>query len=126
MIPARWRASAAWALLIEAMILWPSPPEMPQGWTILWLDFIKLDKLVHAGLFAVLSVLLVRVLVVEARPAWLALLLAVAFAAVTEVQQHFIPSRSMELGDFLADAGGAALGLAAFVAMARRRRELSR
>ena len=125
-MPVRWRASAAWALLIEAMVLWPNPPEIPQGWTIIWLDFIKLDKLVHAGLFAVLSVLLVRVLVVEARPAWLAFLLAAAFAAFTEVQQHFIPSRSMELGDFLADAVGAALGLAAFVALARRRRELSR
>ena len=126
MIPARWRASAAWALLIEAMILWPHPPEMPQGWMDIWPDFIRPDKLVHAGLFAVLSVLLVRALAVEARPPWLAFVLAASFGAFTEVQQHFIPSRSMELGDFLADAGGAALGLAAFVAMARRRRELSR
>ena len=37
----------------------------------------------------------------------LAFVLAAAFGAVTEVQQHFIPSRSMEFGDFLADAGGA-------------------
>jgi VanZ family protein len=125
-IPARWRASAAWALLIEAMILWPNPPEMPQGWTIIWFDFITLDKLVHAGLFAVLSVLLVRVLVIEARPQWMAVPLAASLGALTEFQQHFIPTRSMELGDFLADAGGAALGLAAFAAMARTRRELSR
>jgi len=125
-IPARWRASAVWALLIEVMILWPNVPEVPQGWTILWPDFIKMDKLVHAGLFAVLSWLLVRVLVVEARPWWMAFALASAFGVFTEVQQHFIPSRAMELGDFLADAAGAALGLVAFVAWARRRQELSR
>jgi VanZ family protein len=44
----------------------------------------------------------------------------------TELEQHFIPSRSMELGDFLADAAGAALGFVAFTMWAQRRREFSR
>lgn len=126
MIPARWRSSAAWALLIEALILWPNPPEVPQAWTLDWLGVVKLDTLAHAGLFAVLAVLIVRVLAVESRPWWMAFAGASVFGALTEIQQHFIPSRSMELGDFLADVAGAALGLATFVAMARTRRELSR
>jgi VanZ family protein len=125
-IPARWRSSAAWALLIEALILWPNPPEVPQAWTLDWLGVVKLDTLAHAGLFAVLAVLIVRVLAVESRPWWMAFAGASVFGALTEIQQHFIPSRSMELGDFLADVAGAALGLATFVAMARTRRELSR
>ena len=122
----RWRASAAWALLIEALILWPNPPQVPPGWTLDWFGWVTLDKLAHASLFAVLSVLIVRALMVEARPWWMAFAGAAAFGAFTEIQQQFIPSRSMELGDFLADVAGAAVGLAAFVVMARTRRELSR
>ena len=123
---ARWRATLAWALLIEVLILWPNPPQVPQAWTLDWFGTVSLDKLAHASLFAVLSVLIVRALVVEARPWWLALAGAAAFGAFTEIQQQFIPSRSMELGDFLADVAGAALGLVSFVAMARTPRELSR
>lgn len=126
MIASRWRPPVAWALLIEALVLWPNPPEIPQGWNLFWTDLVKSDKLVHSCLFAVLAILVSRALVVEAKPSWLAFVGAVGFAAFTELQQHFIPSRSMEFGDFLADAAGAALGLAAFAAMARRRRELSR
>lgn len=126
---ARWRSSVLWALLIEAMVLWPNPPEVPQGWTIIWLDFLKLDRMVHAALFAVLTVLLMRAWLVASRPqraAAAAFGLSAAFGAFTELQQHFIPTRSMEFGDFLADAAGAAVGLVAFAAWALRRREFSR
>jgi VanZ family protein len=37
-----------------------------------------------------------------------------------------MPSRAMELGDLLADAAGAAIGLAMFAALAPTRRELHR
>jgi VanZ family protein len=112
--------------LIEVLILWPNPPQIPQAWSLDWFGTVSTDKLAHASLFAVLTVLIVRALVIEARPWWLAFAGAAAFGAFTEIQQQFIPSRSMELGDFLADVAGAALGLAAFVVKARTRRELSR
>jgi VanZ family protein len=125
-IAARWRPAALWTLLIEALILWPNPPEVPQGWSVVLGDFVKLDKLAHVALFAVLSVLLLRALVTEGRPMWIAFVACAAFGACTEVQQHFVPTRSMEFGDFLADAAGAAIGLAIFAAWALTRREFSR
>ena len=129
MIAVRWRAPVAWALLIEVLVLWPNPPDVPQGWNLFWSDFVQTDKLVHAFLFAVLAVLIVRVLIVAARPWWLSFAASTAFGAFTEIQQHFIPSRAMEFGDFLADTAGAVVGLVAFIAfiaLARSRRELSR
>lgn len=128
-MPARWRPPVLWALLIEALVLWPNPPEVSLGWTVIWLDFMKLDKLVHTALFAVLTVLLMRASLVASRPRPAALAafgLSAAFGAFTELQQHFIPTRAMEFGDFLADASGAAVGLLVFAAWALRRREFSR
>jgi len=117
----RWRLPLAWALLIEVLIVWPHPPDLPQDWNV-----VGFDKAVHASLFAVLSFLAARALVEEARPAWVAVAASAAFGLFTELEQHFIPSRSMELGDFLADAAGATLGFVAFTVWAHRRRELSR
>ena len=126
MIAARWRPAMLWAVLIEALMLWPNPPSVPQGWNFVWLDSIAPDKLVHAGLFAVMCFLIVRALAVEARPKLVAFVATAAFGACTEFQQHFVPTRSMEFGDILADAAGSAIGLAIFAAWALRRREFNR
>jgi VanZ family protein len=114
----RARLAFVWALLIEALIVWPHPPEVPQP-----LDFSGIDKVVHSILFGTLAVLLARVLAEKARPLWIAVAVSAAYGAFTEFEQHFIPSRSMELGDFLADAAGATVGVLAFIVWARRRRE---
>jgi len=87
---------------------------------------IGFDKIVHAGLFAVQAALGAWALEGSRRPTWPALLGAVAFGVVTELQQQLMPSRAMELGDLLADAAGAAFGFALFAALAPRRRELHR
>ncbi len=118
---ASWGWVMGWAVLIEALVLWPHPPEVPQAFA-----FVGLDKLVHATLFAVQAALAARALREASRPWWPALVGAIAFGALTEYQQHFIPSRSMELGDFLADSTGALVGLAVFVAWAQKRREQHR
>lgn len=115
----RWGGAIAWALLIEALVLWPSPPTIRSPFLSL-----GLDKIVHAALFGVLAALLARALGgAAARPWWPAFAGSVAYGALTELQQSFIPSRSMELGDILADSVGAALGLGLFAAWALRRRE---
>jgi VanZ family protein len=108
----------AWALLIEVLVLWPSPPDLAPRWL-----GVGFDKIVHASLFAVQAALAAWALAGERRARWPAAVGTVVFGAATELQQHFIPSRSMELGDLLADSGGAIIGLALFAALAPRRRE---
>lgn len=117
----RWRWVIAWALLIEGLVLWPHPPEVPQPFSM-----IGLDKLVHAGLFGVQAALAGRALRQDSRPWWPALVGVIAFGAFTEVEQFFIPSRSMELDDFLADSIGAIIGLVAIAKWAPRRQEQHR
>jgi VanZ family protein len=109
----------AWAVLIEVLVLWPAPPDIAPHW--LGGGF---DKVVHAALFAVLAALAAWARAAQHRVRWPAAVGAALFGAFTEGQQHFIPSRSMELGDLLADTGGAMLGLALFAALALRRRGL--
>lgn len=119
MIRGRWTWVLGWAVFIEVLLLWPSPPEVPR-----LLRSIGFDKIVHAGLFAVQAMLGAWALDESRRAAWPALVGAIAFGALTEVQQQLMPSRAMELGDLLADAAGAFIGLALFAALAPTRREL--
>lgn len=121
MIRRRWAWVVGWALLIEGLLLWPSPPEVPR-----LLRSIGFDTMAHVGLFAVQAALGAWALEERGRSAWLALVGAIAFGALTEVQQQLMPGRAMELGDFLADAAGAVLGLALLAALAPTRRELHR
>jgi VanZ family protein len=117
----RWLPAAAWALVIEALIVWPHPPSLPRAWSV-----PGIDKVVHAVLFGVMAVLAMRALLTRDRAWFVAFVGTVAFGAFTEAQQYFIPSRSLELGDILADTAGAAMGLVLFVTLAQRRREFSR
>lgn len=116
-----WAAAVAWALLIEALVLWPAPPEVLQP-----LSFIGFDKVVHAALFGVLAVLSARARRAQGRSAWPVVVFVALYGAFTEVEQAFIPSRSMELGDFLADTAGAVIGLGVFAVWAQKRREFVR
>lgn len=119
MMRERWRWVMAWAMVIEVLVLWPSPPDLSPRWM-----GGGFDKVVHASLFAVLAALAAWARDFDRRPLWPAAVGATLFGVLTEVQQHFIPSRSMELGDLLADAVGTMIGLALFAALALRRREL--
>jgi VanZ family protein len=70
---------------------------IPTGW----------DKVAHFGTFAVITALLWRG---TAGRAPLAVLGAViAFGALDEVHQMFMPGRAAELSDFVADASAAAV-----------------
>ena len=117
----RWTWVVAWAVLIEGLIIWPHPPALPQA-----IDVTGADKLVHAALFGVQAALAVRASGggKDSHRWWPAFVGTVVFGAFTECEQYFIPSRSMELGDFLADSIGAAVGAAIVVLRARKRREL--
>ena len=101
----------AWGVFLVALTSWPRPPEIP-GLS----DIPDFDKLVHAALYGAEAFFLYASVAWPGRAVFsLARALAVAgtmavWAAADEVHQHWIPGRSMEGEDVLADVAGAALG----------------
>jgi hypothetical protein len=103
----------AWAGLIWLLLSLPSglvpEGEAMESWLPLWLQAPLEawgDKLVHAGLFAVLAVL-----TWHSRPRrWrVGFLWCAAYAALTELYHLLLPYRSAEWGDVAADFSGIAL-----------------
>lgn len=85
-----------------------------------------LDKAAHAGVFAMLA-LLVAWGLARAFPAWdrarvllLALLASVAYGALDELHQRFVPGRSVDPLDLVADGAGAGLVIAVLWWLGRR------
>lgn len=82
------------------------------------------DKIVHFSIYGLFAVLLSRDLAqVTARwsAAVLAIVIAVAFGAVDEWHQGFIPGRSTDIADWRADSAGAAGGALLFALYSRIR-----
>lgn len=85
------------------------------------LFFLHMDKFFHFGVYAVLALLSARA--VGRRSPGLspgarmlaAVLVASAYGLTDECHQAFVPGRSPELLDFLADTLGGLVGAAAFV-----------
>lgn len=77
------------------------------------------DKLVHAGLFAVLGGLALRSWLL-ARQRWRVVAGLLLLGLLTEVLQAQIPGRSASLGDWAADAMGLAAGLLLWAPLAWR------
>ena len=77
----------------------------------LWFKIPDLDKIVHAGIFVVFSVLWARALTSRRRFAWVALG-GFALAVVTELVQMLpIVGRDGEISDALTDFGGVLAGM---------------
>lgn len=109
-----WRHVAAWTLFIVVMTSVPISAGGVLERPFLLDGFLEADKLVHLGLYGVLGWLVVRAVDAEgpAAPAHVAAALAaaLAFAAVDEWHQTWIPSRSPQLVDWLADVAGLTVG----------------
>jgi VanZ family protein len=80
------------------------------------------DKIFHAGLFGMLSILFFFALYYERRlpvvkAALLALLITAAYGAFDEFHQSFTPGRMPDIRDWFADVAG---GTLAFIACLRR------
>ncbi len=110
-----WIPALLWAALIFHMSNQPGGP--PPPW---W--FNHADKLIHAGLFGVQSLLLFAA--ARLAPGWmprraavLAFALTVLYGASDEIHQLFTPARSADPLDLCADAAGAATSFL----LARRR-----
>ena len=78
------------------------------------------DKLAHFAAYAVLGYLLVRAHAAARWPLWAAAAVGLAYALSDELHQSFVPGRSAEVADWVADALGVAAALA-FHSWHRRR-----
>ena len=101
----RWTPVALWGAMILAATSIPGAA-LPEGPRI-----PGLDKVVHGALYGVLGFLVARAVVKEGRGGWLLAGLAVAtVAAADEWHQQWIPGRSADALDWVADVAGATLG----------------
>lgn len=122
-----------WAALVAAALAAPgdSLPRFSDRVSLgPWLDPL-LDKIVHFALFGGMAALAARsfgalepagrLAPLARRPLAAAFLTTVAYGGATELAQLGVGERTAELGDFLADAAGAALAVGVVAAVRRRR-----
>ncbi len=110
-------AAVAWFIISVILLTLPGTAFPQED----WLDKIWFDKWVHIGMFGLLVILwclairslrkgnssqyLVRVF-------WITAIIFVGYGIIMEfIQKNFIPYRSFDLGDILADAVGCFAGL---------------
>jgi VanZ family protein len=80
------------------------------------------DKVIHAGFYGVLAAwLLYGAGGPTSRRAYLAAVVASLYGVTDELHQHFVPGRTTDVFDWLADTVGAALCVALWRAYKRRR-----
>ncbi len=119
---ARVLPSLAWA----GLLFWLSSQSTLPSAVFL---FDGIDKLFHAGAYGVLALLVWLALPrgnERTRRVVLALALASAYGVSDEVHQHWVPGRTTDVFDWLADTSGAALAVAGLELVLRRRREAAR
>lgn len=116
-------ASAGWLIICTVLLCMPGSafPESS------WLDNIPLfDKWVHIGMFAIMTFLICKVSMALGHTTkntlLLIALLCFVYGVLMEFVQHYwIPYRSFDAWDMVADGAGAALGLLAMRIVIRRR-----
>ncbi|WP_162142835.1 VanZ family protein [Terrimonas ferruginea] len=107
-------ASAGWLMICTILLCMPGSafPESS------WLDHIPLfDKWVHIGMFAIMTFLIGKMTMAlghsTKKTFILIALLCFAYGVLMEFVQHYwIPYRSFDVWDMVADGAGAAVGLA--------------
>lgn len=115
MIRSRWAPPLIWSLVILSLTSIPNlQVSVPKG----------SDKWAHFVVYAVLGVLVARA--AEVIPRRVALLAAVVlgvslFGAIDEWHQGFIPGRSPDVRDWMADSAGGLVGATGLTFRARRR-----
>ena len=127
----RWFFFLSLCFMLVVLLL-PGPAvEAIKDWVLEWWPWrgsgmdsgaVSADKLLHALLFGLCGWALVRGWMSSARR-WLVFYVPVlAFAALTEVVQHFVPGRGADPLDLLADGVGAAVGMIVALVQIRRNR----
>jgi VanZ family protein len=103
-------------ICILAGTSWPHPPSMPG----------QSDKVIHFTAYAALGAAMgwaARARSFRRALPWIAVVSMLG--AADEWHQQFIPSRSMDVRDWMADTAGAAAGLSLVTALARRRESVA-
>ena len=111
-VASRWKAygpAIFWAFLIFCESSIPAAA-FPRS------AILSHDKLIHMGIYAVLAYLVYRGLRMRglsrnSTALWVLFGFCVLYGASDEFHQHFVPGRSMDVFDLLADACGAALAI---------------
>ena len=98
-----------WALTIALLTLFPAK-HLPN--LVTW-DLLHFDKVIHIGMFGILTFLLIigfkkqyRYMILRYNAIKAALGLSFAYGVIIEFIQFFVPNRGFQFGDILADAIG--------------------
>lgn len=103
-----WGPTIGWAALVTAATCLPASSAPAPAL------FPGADKLVHAGMFAVLTLLALRARERDSTrsPArWIVIAAIAAFAVADESVQRFVPGRQADIGDWFADMFGVVVAL---------------
>jgi len=103
-----------WAIFIAFATLTPGE-SMPE---VNFWDFANADKLAHFGVFAVLSFLMIRGFSLKSslfglknKKIIFTIVITIMYGGLIEYAQSFIPGRSIEFNDMLANGFGSAIGV---------------
>jgi VanZ family protein len=113
--------AALWALAVAALIFCASSRSHVVTTGVTRID----DKFVHFSVYGLLATLVCRVRGGWRGAIW-ALLLTSAYGASDEWHQSFVPGRSSDVADWIADTAGAALGVLLYAGWPAYRRRLER
>ena len=101
-----YRRAWLWPLLVAALIFFVSSrSRVPEP------GIPNIDKVAHFSVYGLLGTLLVRTGFGKRWAPAVALALASAYGATDELHQSFVPGRSMEFADWVADTCGAAVAI---------------
>src|SRR5687768_9994653 len=116
-----WLRSGMWAAALAALIFCASSRSRVADPGITSID----DKFTHFAVYGLLATLVCRL-----RPGWRAaigsFILVAAYGASDEWHQSFVPGRSGEVGDWIADTLGAAVAVALYAGWSWYRRLLEK
>jgi VanZ family protein len=105
-----WVPAAAWAAFLFYMSSRPTlPVELASG----------LDKLAHFAAYLVLGALLAYATSRTGLHPAVAVMLGSLYGASDEIHQSFVPGRTAEVGDWVADTFGALAGVLLFLIVRR-------
>lgn len=102
----RWGPVLGWAAVVFIISAQHRLPQLP--------GLLAWDKLQHSTGFVLGGLLLARALEGTRGATLLAAVLGLAYAASDEVHQIFVPGRHADVRDWVADAIGIAVGIAAW------------
>lgn len=112
-----WLLPVLWMTVIYLFSDQPYSGEISERYLGAW--NVSIRKLAHLTEYAILYCLNRQALAGTAGATWKALVMSVAYAALDEWHQAWVPGRSATLADVLVDAGGCCLGWLAWVAASR-------